>query len=202
MGDNLLQEEFVNKSGDTMTGPLALSQEPVVDAQAATKRYVDTVIANLRTLAVLRDGSQGLSGSWAAGSVTISIRELIADILNIDYIRSKAPGGSITIASPVILAAPLVFARSAFTDGDATPSVAGGPKFVTANTAPTTITDFDGGVSEQQIEVMFGDNNTTIAHNGALIILQGAIPVAGNQYSVFEFVNVGGLWIERFRNVK
>lgn len=51
-----------------------------------------------------------------------------------------------------------------FGDGDTTPSVAGNNTFVTANTAPTTITDFDGGdpATGPQILVRFGDSNTTL----------------------------------------
>ncbi len=52
------------------------------------------------------------------------------------------------------------------TDADATPSVKGGTVFVTANTAPTTITDFDDGVIGQQITVIIGDANTTIDFTG------------------------------------
>lgn len=32
---------YVNKTGDTMTGPLLLSRDPVLDSEAATKSYVD-----------------------------------------------------------------------------------------------------------------------------------------------------------------
>ena len=49
-----------------------------------------------------------------------------------------------------------------FTDADATPSVANGTYFVTANTGATTITDFDDAVLGQEIIVEIGDANTTI----------------------------------------
>jgi hypothetical protein len=49
----------------------------------------------------------------------------------------------------------------AFTDADATPSVKKGRMFATANTAPTTITMFDDGISGQVIRVFIGDGNTT-----------------------------------------
>ena len=35
------QVRYVNLSGDTMTGPLILSRDPIQDSEAATKRYVD-----------------------------------------------------------------------------------------------------------------------------------------------------------------
>jgi hypothetical protein len=49
-----------------------------------------------------------------------------------------------------------------FTDGDATPSIGNREFFVTANTAPTTITNFDDGKVGQKILVRFGDAVTTI----------------------------------------
>lgn len=55
---------------------------------------------------------------------------------------------------------------TAFEDGDASPSVANGNRFCTANTAPTTITDFDGGEEGQMIFLYFGDGNTTIDFTG------------------------------------
>ena len=59
----------------------------------------------------------------------------------------------------------------AFTDGDATPNVSttNGFNFVTANTAPTTITAFDGGVEGQNMFVKIGDANTTIDFTGTTL---------------------------------
>ena len=51
-------------------------------------------------------------------------------------------------------------------DGDATPDVSGGKFFKTANTNPTTITDFDNGTAGQEIFITFADNNTTIDFTG------------------------------------
>ena len=47
-------------------------------------------------------------------------------------------------------------------DSDATPSVADGNIFKTANTGATTITNFDNGVTGKRITVIIGDANTTI----------------------------------------
>lgn len=38
---NNLDNDFVDKNGDTMTGPLTLPADPTLDMQAATKQYVD-----------------------------------------------------------------------------------------------------------------------------------------------------------------
>ena len=48
-----------------------------------------------------------------------------------------------------------------FTAGDTTPSVYNSELFTTANTAATTITDFDDGYENQRITVIVGDGNTT-----------------------------------------
>lgn len=54
-----------------------------------------------------------------------------------------------------------------FDADDATPSVAGGKNFATANANPTTITDFDDGVDGQEILVKITDANTTIDFTGS-----------------------------------
>ena len=62
----------------------------------------------------------------------------------------------------------------AFTDGDTTPSVVGGKKFRTANTAATAITNFDDVTDDgYEITVFFGDDLTSITH-GANIDMPGA----------------------------
>lgn len=40
---------FLNRTGDAMVGPLALSGDPTTGAQAANKHYVDTVVAGVGT---------------------------------------------------------------------------------------------------------------------------------------------------------
>lgn len=54
----------------------------------------------------------------------------------------------------------------AFANQDATPSVATGNVFKTANGSATTITMFDDGVAGQEITVIIGDANTTIDFSG------------------------------------
>jgi hypothetical protein len=53
-----------------------------------------------------------------------------------------------------------------FDASDATPSVAAGTVFKTANASATTITMFDGGSAGQIIWVLINDNNTTIDFTG------------------------------------
>lgn len=45
-------DEFVKKSGDTMTGPLVLPSDPVEALEASTKQYVDSVITNTMPFAM------------------------------------------------------------------------------------------------------------------------------------------------------
>lgn len=82
-----------------------------------------------------------------------------------------------------------------FTDGATTPSVKQSNTFKTANTAPTTITNFTQGVDGQQITVIMRDANTTIANGGSINIRSGAdiVPAVNRSYS---FVREGGVWIQ------
>lgn len=53
-----------------------------------------------------------------------------------------------------------------FASGDATPSVAGGTVFKTANAAPTTISFFNNGIAGQRIWVVINDANTIVDFTG------------------------------------
>jgi hypothetical protein len=76
------------------------------------------------------------------------------------------------------------------TANSATPSVAGAKFFTTANTNPTTITDFTGGVKGQEIIVRCADDNTTIHHNGSTISLFGSAPKKLRNGAYYRFINV------------
>lgn len=54
-----------------------------------------------------------------------------------------------------------------------TPSVSGYEFFLTANSSPTTITAFTGGVAGQRLTILCNDANTSIQHNGSTIVLMG-----------------------------
>lgn len=64
-------------------------------------------------------------------------------------------------------------ASKTLTANSATPDVTAYERFSTANTNPTTITNFLGGVAGQRIQVLCNDSNTTIQHNGVGITLMG-----------------------------
>jgi hypothetical protein len=79
----------------------------------------------------------------------------------------------------------------------ATPSVAVGNVFLTGNTSATTITNFTGGTHSQNITVICGDANTTIANNSNIVIGAGGnIPCAVNATYQFAY-NAGlGKWLQ------
>ena len=109
-------------------------------------------------------------------------------------------------ASLLVLTGAFLHDWSTFADGDATPSVSAGYGFKTANTAPTTITDFDDpDPAGQSIVLILGDANTTIQDlsNGSNIRLQGGIDYGPSAaYSMHTFEYDGADWVERSRNPK
>lgn len=80
-----------------------------------------------------------------------------------------------------------------FTANDATPSVALGNDFLTANALATTITDWDDGTNGQQINNRIGDANTTIQNNAAIITGTGADIVCVNG-AIYSFKRRGNIW--------
>lgn len=80
-----------------------------------------------------------------------------------------------------------------FTDADATPSVAQGMYFKTANTGGTTITDFNDGFTGQVIKVIINDANTTIDFTGTNLKGNGGVdwtPGSGDHMTcIFDGTN-------------
>lgn len=111
------------------------------------------------------------------------------------------PSGSYTATMPLFNEAGIVNLRNLvlfpndfqFTDGDTTPSIALGNDFFTANSAPTTITNFDNGTNGQIIRVRIDDANTTIATNSNIITGYSG-NIAGVQGVVYTFKYVSGVW--------
>jgi hypothetical protein len=87
-----------------------------------------------------------------------------------------------------------MIAPTTFTAGDTTPSVKNTFRFKTANTAATTIVDFDDAAEGQQISVFFGDANTTIQHTASQLELPGSVDANPGLYGVMEFVHHSGIW--------
>jgi len=122
------------------------------------------------------------------------------------------PGGSlnpqvVSLAGggPVDLTGPLTYTWETFVDGDDTPDISGGSRFKTANTAPTTITDFDNpNANGQVIVVLITDANTTIQDlsNGSNIRLRGGIDFDFAAYDMLNFEYDGANWVEGDRSLK
>ena len=92
--------------------------------------------------------------------------------------------------------------EKAFSSGDASPSVDQYIAWTTNNAAPTTITNFDDGVSGQNIFVRCLDSNTTVQHNGATIILPGAVDMKLINGYTYAFHNHNGVWYFRSTTAK
>lgn len=79
----------------------------------------------------------------------------------------------------------------------ATPSVARGNVFVTANSSLTTITNFSGGVDNQSITVICGDARTTIANNSNIVTASGNdIACKRNLMNVFVYYAANAQWVQ------
>jgi hypothetical protein len=89
-----------------------------------------------------------------------------------------------------------------FTDGDTSPSVLIGKRFLTANTAPTSITTFDGGTGTlttgKEIIVNFTDAITTLV-NGVTLHLQGGVNYTAAIGDVIKLIYRSGVWYEEGR---
>ena len=93
------------------------------------------------------------------GGVTITLTGAITA----GHYQIFSGAGSVIISAATNEISPEWFGGSSvttITDGDATPSVAQGRLFKTANTGPTTITDFDNGIAGQVIRIVINDGNT------------------------------------------
>lgn len=92
--------------------------------------------------------------------------------------------------------------QATFTDGDATPSVGGGNLFLASNSAPTTITNFDGGMEGQEITIDFANGNTTIANNANIKIQGSLVPsVTMPTNSQIKFKSRSSVWYETNRSI-
>jgi hypothetical protein len=80
-----------------------------------------------------------------------------------------------------------------FPDGDATPSVANGMHFMTANSASTAIINFADGVSDQEITGLCGESRTALTGSPQLNLTGPMVCKAGN---VIRLRFNEGIWTE------
>jgi hypothetical protein len=116
-----------------------------------------------------------------------------------DTFTVRANGGTY-IQGPEIVGGALTSGVGFLVDGDTTPSISGGNLFVTADTTPTTITNFDGAYVAQTITIIFNDNNTTVQDN-ATILLKGGVDFAAATNDTLTLTTVLGKWYEVSRSV-
>lgn len=86
-----------------------------------------------------------------------------------------------------------------FADGDTTPSVNRGNIWKANNSAPTTITAFDGGEVGQDVTIICVGGNTTV-QDGANLQLQGGGNYNMNANDTLRLVFDGTTWFETGRS--
>ncbi|MBI5454354.1 MAG: hypothetical protein HY956_07000, partial [Deltaproteobacteria bacterium] len=81
-----------------------------------------------------------------------------------------------------------------FTSLDATPSVANGSLFKTANAGATTITMLDDGVTGQEVLILFNDANTTVDFTGTNLKGNGGTDFTASSGDTMSAVFDGTNW--------
>jgi hypothetical protein len=98
--------------------------------------------------------------------------------------------------SVAVMAGPMAWAPTiTIAAGTTTPSVADGNLFKTANTSPTSITNFLDAREGQEIKIIAGDANTTINNNSSIRTTTAAHK-ALTQDVIYRFIRDGILWRE------
>jgi hypothetical protein len=112
----------------------------------------------------------------------------------------RAQNGSFFTGDLNVSTGAVTTAVGAIPDGATTPFISQGNVFTTANSAPTTITDFVGGApAGQTITIVFFDANSTVT-DGGYLLMNGNFVSSGDDTLVL--VNTGGSnWYEVSRSV-
>ena len=86
---------------------------------------------------------------------------------------------------------------------DTTPSVSGIGSLLFQNASATSVTTLDDGVSNQEVQLVFANSNTTLVHSSSFV-LSGAVNVTPPIHSVITMRKVAysTAWIEVSRSVK
>ena len=153
----------------------------------ALTELTDTNIAigDLIPIVDISDTSQAASGTTKKVTIT-SLATAVASAFSGDsptFVNLNTTGtttlgdsadattvnGTLGVTGATTLTGGLVFGTANVTDGDTTPSVAGKNVFFINNSAPTTITNFTGGVAGQIIYIYFYDASTTVNRNNAYL---------------------------------
>lgn len=87
-----------------------------------------------------------------------------------------------------------------FRDGAVAPNVALSKYFMTRNSKPTGIKSFSKGKNLQVINILFGDDNTTVIDTGT-IDLMGGLDFTPRRGDSIIFTRVDGVWHETYRQL-
>ncbi len=100
---SIMMINYVNRNGDVMRGALVLCGDPVLDAHATSKRYVDTQLANLDSQAIKRDGSVPMTGPLVlSGAPTLGAHATTRDYVTGTIAGVLAPYATIVYADGLI----------------------------------------------------------------------------------------------------
>ncbi len=133
----------VNKSGDTLTGPLVLNSDPTVSLGASTKQYVDTVVASSGASYVRLDGTaQTVAGNKTfSGTTTFGLTILGSTTLSGN--TSASPGTNHDFSSAASLKVPVA--------AGATPTLSGLISY------DSTLNVFKVGMNGNTLSLIAGD---------------------------------------------
>ena len=145
-------------------------------------------------------GPDGINTS-AVGGLIYMMNEMKDDI---DDIHSEI---SSSVYESRINSGSSISQIKAFANRDATPSVAGGSLFVTANTRATSISAFDDPTEGQQITIIIKDTHTDFTNGGVggkgarrLVLSGNANWIAATTGDSISFVYNDGIWVETHRS--
>lgn len=180
----LLEDQKLNLAGGYMAGGLYLVDDPVVDDEAATKRYVDTYMAapnegttalRVDTLAgvpmfhVVHETESGRIGVPTAPGIDWTPAGVVVSPAILNYAAFEAASGTHTLAD-----VPVVYCNGTFTVNLPPAAVATGRIYHVVNVGSGTIT-------------IDGDGSETI--NGAATL------ALTTQWSVATLHSNGGGWV-------
>ena len=161
----------------------AFSREIFINRNAITTEQTTTI----QVAAALCGGASliDLSGNHvqkADGTIITDPVELLAAATNVNLFFFDFAG----------------YKHEANVNADATPRVAGVTVMTVTNSAPTNITNFDGGRNGQVLHLRFGDGNTTIKATN--IYLAGAVDFTPTSADVLTLLCISGTWFEVSRS--
>lgn len=171
-----------------------MSQNDFVIANQAFPSARTDLSSALQALATLSSGASAPSTTYP-GMLWLSTSDHIV------YQRNEADSGWVKAWylgasgwAPYINSVLRDFSENTIADGDTTPGTAGRERLVTANTGATTITDFDGHETGQDVWLRINDNYTTLDHAAGVLELIAGHDVVCQSGDLFHFRDIAGTW--------